>query len=1043
VRTGATDGPNSAGNYSDEPTGLGYDNDTDTLFVSDDTGIRSVYVVKPGADGLLGTTDYVVVQINMSNHGAADTEDPEFDPVTGHLFVLGGTDREVFRIDPVDGIFGNGNDVVTSIDISHLGPTDFEGMTSSVSRRTLFVGARTSGQIFEITHDGQLVRTINVDIPGNSFISGLAMAPSSVDPSVMSLWIVDRGADEVLDGQIFEIAVPDLDEPLGNLPPLVDAGPDQAVVYPNSVTLNGSVIDDGNPEDGVLTHTWSKVIGPGDVTFGDATALSTTAAFSQVGIYVLELWASDGQFSSSDTMIVTVEAPPNQPPTIDPIDDVTVAEGDTVVVDVSVFDPDGDDLTITTEDLPAFASFDPVTRQITISPLVGDVGLYGPVTVTVSDADVAQAPVFRSSASAAITSANGSILTIARPAGVDPGDLMIAQIRYRNTVDGPNLTPPEGWVELGTIVDNSQSHHTVLYKFAGLSEPVQYSFDQNSDAGRMAGGIGAYIGVDPTEPIHAWAASSANTAALVAPGIATLIDETTIVRAWGWRGPDGSDEGVGFNLPPDGVTSRWTEQTGGGTFTDRNRVLGGDHVQATAGVVDAATASGSASEAENRRSAFTIALAPASIGDSASTTFNITVTEGETEPVNSPPVAVDDSASTVQDTAVDIDVLLNDSDADGDLLSVVNLAQPSNGAAAVNPDGTVRYTPDAGFTGVDSFTYQASDGVDVSNVATVTVTVTEPDPVNSAPVAADDSASTTAGVAVTVHVLANDTDVDGDALSVENLSDPSNGSVVVNVDHSVTYMPDAGFTGVDSFTYQASDGELLSNVATVTVTVRSPGGGGGGGGGGPAPDPVEVGGILVERPCIDDVPPAGFSDVSPTSVHALDIDCLVHVGVATGVGSGLYDPLGDVTRWQMALFLIRSAEVLGLDVPVAVAPFTDLGGLSDEAVAAIGSLAAMGVTTGTSVTEYAPFEPVTRWQMALFLIRLHALTDAEPPAAPAHGFQDLAALDEETINAINQLAHLGVTLGTTATTYSPDEVVSREQMASLLARLIRLVGVSD
>jgi hypothetical protein len=64
---------------------------------------------------------------------------------------------------------------------------------------------------------------------------------------VKSLWIVDRGVDEVLDGQIFEIAVPDLDEPVGNLPPVVDAGPDQTVVYPNAVTLNGSVTDDGLP----------------------------------------------------------------------------------------------------------------------------------------------------------------------------------------------------------------------------------------------------------------------------------------------------------------------------------------------------------------------------------------------------------------------------------------------------------------------------------------------------------------------------------------------------------------------------------------------------------------------------------------------------------------------------------------------------------------------------------------------------------------------------------------------------------------------------
>jgi hypothetical protein len=76
----------------------------------------------------------------------------------------------------------------------------------------------------------------------------------------------------------------------------------------------------------------------------------------------------------------------------------------------------------------------------------------------------------------------------------------------------------------------------------------------------------------------------------------------------------------------------------------------------------------------------------------------------------SPPVAVDDSASTGFETAVDVDVLANDSDGDGDPLSVVNLSDPAGGSVVVNPDGTVRYTPNAGLSGVDTFTYQASDG---------------------------------------------------------------------------------------------------------------------------------------------------------------------------------------------------------------------------------------------------------------------------------------------------------------------------------------------
>jgi hypothetical protein len=131
--------------------------------------------------------------------------------------------------------------------------------------------------------------------------------------------------------------------------------------------------------------------------------------------------------------------------------------------------------------------------------------------------------------------------------------------------------------------------------------------------------------------------------------------------------------------------------------------------------------------------------------------------------------------------------------------------------------GRVRYTPNAGFVGVDSFTYQASDGELLSNVATVTVTVNAPP--NSPPVAVDDSASTSMDSPVNISVLANDSDPDGDPLTVTGLTQPSSGLAVVEADQTVTYTPNAGFTGTDSFTYRAFDGEDLSNLATVTITV--------------------------------------------------------------------------------------------------------------------------------------------------------------------------------------------------------------------------------
>ena len=188
----------------------------------------------------------------------------------------------------------------------------------------------------------------------------------------------------------------------------------------------------------------------------------------------------------------------------------------------------------------------------------------------------------------------------------------------------------------------------------------------------------------------------------------------------------------------------------------------------------------------------------------------MTVTIGA---VNDVPVAVDDAAATTEDAAVTIDVLGNDSDADGDPLSVSSVSDPANGSVA-NNGVDVTYTPDTDFFGVDSFTYVVNDGTVDGNTATVTVTVTA---VNDAPVAVDDSASTTEDVAVDIDVLANDSDADGDGLSVSSTSDPANGSVVNN-GTDVSYTPDPGFTGDDTFTYIISDGVETAS-ASVTVTV--------------------------------------------------------------------------------------------------------------------------------------------------------------------------------------------------------------------------------
>ncbi len=192
-------------------------------------------------------------------------------------------------------------------------------------------------------------------------------------------------------------------------------------------------------------------------------------------------------------------------------------------------------------------------------------------------------------------------------------------------------------------------------------------------------------------------------------------------------------------------------------------------------------------------------------------TVTVTVTA-----VNDAPVAVNDSDTTNEDNAVTTNVLANDTDVENDPLSVTNLTQPANGTTVNNGDGTVTYTPNANFCGIDSYTYTANDGTVNSNVATVTITVTC---VNDAPVAVNDADTTNEDNAVTTNVLANDTDVENDPLSVTNLTQPANGTTVNNGDGTVTYTPDLDFCGIDTYTYTANDGTVDSNVATVTITV--------------------------------------------------------------------------------------------------------------------------------------------------------------------------------------------------------------------------------
>jgi hypothetical protein len=200
-------------------------------------------------------------------------------------------------------------------------------------------------------------------------------------------------------------------------------------------------------------------------------------------------------------------------------------------------------------------------------------------------------------------------------------------------------------------------------------------------------------------------------------------------------------------------------------------------------------------------------------GDMATALVTVSVTS-----VNDAPVAVDDSAAMPENGTLTLDVLANDYDVEGDSLTVTAVTTATHGLVVINPDNTVTYTPDVGFAGSDSFGYTISDGNGGSDTAVMTITVTAG---NENPIAVDDVVTTPEDTAVVIDVLANDTDVDYDPLTVTSVVTPSHGLAVINPDNTVTYTPDADFYGSDSFNYTVSDGNGGSDTAAITVTVTS------------------------------------------------------------------------------------------------------------------------------------------------------------------------------------------------------------------------------
>src|SRR6185503_11184757 len=196
-------------------------------------------------------------------------------------------------------------------------------------------------------------------------------------------------------------------------------------------------------------------------------------------------------------------------------------------------------------------------------------------------------------------------------------------------------------------------------------------------------------------------------------------------------------------------------------------------------------------------------------GSTASALITVTVTG-----VNDPPIARNDFTNTVEDVAVTIQALINDSDVDGDTLTITSVS-PTNGTASISGTNVV-FTPATNFLGTATIGYSISDGNGGTASALITVTVTG---ANDPPIARDDFTNTVEDVSVTIQALVNDSDVDGDTLTITSVS-PTNGTASIS-GTNVVFTPAADFVGTATFGYSISDGNGGSASALITVTVSA------------------------------------------------------------------------------------------------------------------------------------------------------------------------------------------------------------------------------
>ncbi len=456
----------------------------------------------------------------------------------------------------------------------------------------------------------------------------------------------------------------------------------------------------------------------------------------------------------------------NRPPVAQADTATMMQDGEPLVIDVLAndSDPDGNPITIVAVTQPEQGSVDNFGDIVIFTPGAGSNGV-SQFEYTISDGEGGEA-----TAQVSVDVVNQSPIAVGDSVTTTfETAVTIAVLENDNDPEGDPLTLTS--VEEpahGTVTINGEN---LVYTPAdGYTGSDSFSYTVDATGGTATAVV--TITIDPIPPL------AVNDTASAFSGISKVID----VLANDTSAMGGNLTLVAVGIPNNGTAA-----------------IDGDRIAYTA------------QEGYVGNDSFTYTILEAD-GLQATATVSVTV-----EAPNSAPVAADDSASTDLQDPVTISVLDNDSDPEGDPITIMSVDDPVGGSVVIDGDNLV-YTADEGFSGIDSFTYTI-EALGGTSSATVTVTVYAAP--NQAPNAENDEAFTPLETPVTVDVLANDSDPDGDTLTVIAVGDlPSPvAEITINADNTITFSPLPTWTGSPiSFTYTISDGR--GGTATAYVTVK-------------------------------------------------------------------------------------------------------------------------------------------------------------------------------------------------------------------------------